>query len=262
MICFDSPNKRERKGPISIIVIHYTEIDFETTKKIFLDETKQVSAHLVIDQDGTVYRFVEDEDVAYHAGDSYWQGLEGINEYSIGIELVHPGFSQAKGIKVIGDPHLWTSYDGRQIDALIQICKDYSAQYNILPKNIVGHSDVAPWRYNNDGQAYAAKQDPGPLFPWRHLHNQGVGLWYRPESVFTVKPFLLDPEIDQDNTYLYRNLTQLGYRATHDPKTIKLALRAFQMHYRPSDITGRPDQETLSIMAAILSAETSQTSPG
>src|SRR3989338_10424854 len=168
MITFDSPNKRKRVEQISIIVIHYTEIDFEATKKRFLDNAEEVSAHLVIDQDGTIYRFVQDEDVAYHAGrQSYWYGLERVNEYSIGIELVQPGFSTTKGVKVKGDPQLWIPYNSKQINALIKICKDYSAKYDIASQNIVGHSDVSPWRYDDNGDIYAAKQDPGPLFPWR-----------------------------------------------------------------------------------------------
>lgn len=252
MIVFDSPNKRSRTGNISIIVIHYTEIDFAATKKKFLDSTQEISAHLVIDQDGTVYRFVQDEDIAYHAGQSYWHGLESVNEYSIGIELVHPGFSLTQGIKVEGDPHLWISYDGRQIDALIQICKEYSAQYDIAPQNIVGHSDVAPWRYDENGAVYAAKRDPGPLFPWHHLHDQGIGRWYAPKATLL--------NITEAN--IASCLRHLGYRITDNQKTTELALKAFQAHYRPQNISGTPDQETLSIMAAILSEETSQTSPG
>lgn len=253
MIIFNSPNKRKRMGTISIIVIHYTEIDFNATKRKFLDSIQEVSAHFVIDQEGTAYRFVQDEDVAYHAGDSYWYGLEGVNEYSVGIELVHHGFSSTKGIKVKGDEHLWTPYDGRQIDTLIKICENYRVQYNIAPQNIVGHSDVAPWRYDNNEQAYAAKQDPGPLFPWHHLHNHGIGRWYawNPKA----------PKIDN----IVSALDHLGYRVTDDPKTIQLALRAFQMHYRSRDIRGLPDQETLEIMASILAIDSegsSQTSPG
>lgn len=239
MVIFDSSNKRKRAGQISIIVIHYTEIDFEATKKRFLDSSQEVSAHLVIDQDGTVYRFVQDEDVAYHAGQSYWYGLERVNEYSIGIELVHSGFSATEGIKVEGDEHLWVPYDGRQIDALIKICKDYSAKYNIEAQNIVGHSDVAVWRYNDKGKIYAAKRDPGPLFPWRQLHNEGIGRWYT-----------CDPK-NSKVTDVAGTLKRLGYHVTDDPKTLYLALRAFQMHYRSRDISGIPDQETLAIMAAL-----------
>ncbi len=248
MIVFDSPNKRKRVGQISTIVIHYTEIDWQSTKKRFLDNRAEVSAHLVIDQDGTVYRFVQDEDVAYHAGESCWYGSKGVNEYSIGIELVHSGFSPTRGIKVKGDEHLWASYDGRQIDALVKLCKDYIVQYRIAPENIVGHSDIAPWRYNRQGKIYAAKQDPGPLFPWRHLYNQGIGRWCNVVNQdYTACNFY----VHEDDKSLSIALNQLGYHVTDDPKTIQLALRAFQMHYRPCDIRGIADQETLAIMAGM-----------
>lgn len=239
MIAFDSPNKRKRLGQISIVVIHYTEIYFEATKKRFLDSSQEVSAHLVIDRDGTIYRFVQDEDVAYHAGQSCWQGLEGVNEYSIGIELVHPGFSAKEGIKVKGDEHFWVPYDGRQIDALIKICKYYRVKYSIAPQNIVGHSDVAPWRYDDNEDVCAAKQDPGPLFPWCQLYNEGIGRWYTWDFKDPIIPDIVSA------------LQKLGYRVTDDPKTVHLSLRAFQMHYRPRDISGIPDQETLTIMASL-----------
>jgi len=226
---FDSPSKRKRIAPISIIVIHYTEVNWAATKELFLDPAKEVSAHLVIDQDGIVHRFVKDDDVAFHAGRrSYWRGIEGVNEYSIGIELVHEGFNTSDGIRVRGDCHLWVPYSTKQIEALIYICKDYSKRYNIAPSDIVGHSDVAPWR----------KIDPGPLFPWKELYNKGIGRWYsdsnRSLNVNEVVP----------------TLRQLGYHVTDDPEMIRLTIKAFQMHYRPQNISGIPDQETLKILAA------------
>ena len=231
---FDSPNKRKRVGDISVIVLHYTEIDADATKARFLDPTQEVSAHLVINHDGTVHRFVQDDHVAYHAGQSYWKGVEGINECSIGIELVHEGFNQTNGIKIKGDTHLWTPYSPRQIDTLIQVCRGYSTKYNIEPFNIVGHSDVSPWRDNDKG-----KIDPGPLFPWEYLHSKGVGRWYAVgEEVIDAKEVV-------------PVLRELGYRVTDHPEIIQLTLKAFQMHYRPNDISGRADQETLVIMAAL-----------
>ena len=63
--------------------------------------------------------------------------------------------------------------------------------------------------------------------------------------------FILDPDFRQDDKYLSVVLKQLGYHVTDDPKTVHLALRAFQMHYRPSDIRGIVDAETLAIMASL-----------
>lgn len=229
---FLSPNQRPRKMPISILVIHYTEIDWPTTYYHFLNPASEVSAHLVIDLDGTVYRFVNDDSVAYHAGKSSWYGVDGINEYSIGIELVHKGISKTSGIKVQGDSQLWAPYDARQINRLMEICHYYINTYKILPRNIVGHSDIAAWRYNSAGSVYAAKQDPGPLFPWEKLAANGIGRWYgKGHSVPLVDPIL----------------RQLGYNTTDDPKTIRLATRAFQMHYRPRNISGVMDDETKNI---------------
>jgi N-acetyl-anhydromuramyl-L-alanine amidase AmpD len=52
-------------------------------------------------------------------------------------------------------------------DAVIKLCKDIQTRYHISPRDIVGHSDVAP----------ARKQDPGEAFPWKKLAEAGVGIW-------------------------------------------------------------------------------------
>src|SRR3546814_4974931 len=55
------------------------------------DPVAKVSAHYVLDEDGTVYRLVEEGKRAWHAGVSYWRGIRDVNARSIGIELVNPG---------------------------------------------------------------------------------------------------------------------------------------------------------------------------
>ncbi|OIV45906.1 hypothetical protein BK025_15935 [Sodalis sp. TME1] len=49
-------------------------------------------------------------------------------------------------------------------------------------------------------------------------------------------------------------MAQLGYDVTPDmPQTLqRRALRAFQMHYRPSDYRGLPDAQTLAVLQALL----------
>ena len=66
-----------------------------------------------------------------------------------------------------GDIKSFTPFNPTQIDALIPLAKDIIARYHIQPQNVVAHADIAPQR----------KDDPGPLFPWRALAQQGIGAW-------------------------------------------------------------------------------------
>jgi len=70
---------------ISAIVVHFTNVDRDTTFRIFQGRgydvnPRPVSAHYVIDRDGLLYRFVEDGHIARHA--------RAANSYSIGIEHI------------------------------------------------------------------------------------------------------------------------------------------------------------------------------
>ena len=107
----------------------------------------RVSSHYVLAEDGTVYRLVPEDRVAWHAGISYWRGRERLNETSIGIEIVN----------LDGDRH---DYPPRQVAALIELCRGIMARHPaIVPRNVVGHSDIAPGR----------KTDPGPAFIWSEI---------------------------------------------------------------------------------------------
>lgn len=140
-----SPNFDERKLPVSMVVIHYTETKTcEQALRILCnpDVTNRVSAHWVIDRDGTIYRLVDESKRAWHAGKSFWNGILDCNSASIGIELVNGGAEE---------------YPEPQISALVALCTSIKVRHPI--RYIVGHSDIAPGR----------KRDPGSLFPWERL---------------------------------------------------------------------------------------------
>ncbi len=88
-----SPNYDERKGaPIDILLLHYTGMPTGDAAVARLrDPESRVSAHYVIEEDGSVFQLVDEECRAWHAGMSYWAGETNINARSIGIELVNPG---------------------------------------------------------------------------------------------------------------------------------------------------------------------------
>lgn len=155
---YPSPNFDARPEGIApdMLVFHYT--DMISTKEALdrlSNPSSNVSAHYLIDEQGTTYALVDPNMRAWHAGVSGWRGRTGINAYSIGIELSNPGHSCG-----------YRPFPDKQIAALVMLSKDLIKQYNILPRMVVGHSDIAPTR----------KKDPGELFPWMLLGNNGIGL--------------------------------------------------------------------------------------
>lgn len=86
-----SPNWDERALPISMVVLHYTEMEREAALRRLTDPEAQVSAHYFISEAGEVVRLVPEDKRAWHAGRSFWRGHKDVNSASIGIELDHPG---------------------------------------------------------------------------------------------------------------------------------------------------------------------------
>ena len=75
-----------------MLILHYTGMETaEAALMRLCDPAAKVSAHYVVDEDGTVTRLVAEEMRAWHAGESCWRGATNINDRSIGIELVKDG---------------------------------------------------------------------------------------------------------------------------------------------------------------------------
>ena len=149
----DLPYFDERNAKIDMIVIHCLAHDVKGAIESF--HLHQVSSHYLIDENGKIYQFVDDDKRAWHAGKSFWQRKENLNHNSIGIELCSKSFGQE-------------AYPPAQISALIRLCQRLKRKYHIKKERILGHSDIAPTR----------KADPGKAFPWRYLARHGLGVWY------------------------------------------------------------------------------------
>lgn len=188
-----SPNFDTRPANLNIdmLVLHYTGM--KTGKEALdrlCDPEAEVSAHYLIEEDGQVFQLVDEQHRAWHAGVSYWRGQTNINARSIGIEIVNPG-------------HEWgyRPFPDVQIQSVTQLCKGILDRHPIEARNVVGHSDVAPSR----------KEDPGELFPWQKLAQDGIGLWPFPVETFGD------------------DLSAFGYDCRDQIK----AIEAFRRHFRP-----------------------------
>ena len=227
---------------IKVLVIHYTADDFDSSLATLTD--KQVSSHYLVpavppryNGKPRIWQLVPEQELAWHAGISAWRGATRLNDTSIGIELENRGWQKSAGVKY------FAPFEPAQIQALIPLAKDIIARYHIKPENVVAHADIAPQR----------KDDPGPLFPWQQLAQQGIGAW--PDAQ-RVNFYLAGraPHTPVDTASLLELLARYGYDVKPDmtPREQRRVIMAFQMHFRPTLYNGEADAESQAIAEALL----------
>ncbi|EIK54615.1 N-acetylmuramoyl-L-alanine amidase [Stutzerimonas stutzeri TS44] len=219
-----------------VIVLHYTSSDLEHSLALLTEG--EVSSHYLIGaQPATIYRLVDEDRRAWHAGQSEWNGRTWLNSSSIGIELVNRGY-------VEGDDgrRLWYPYTDEQIDALVLLLKDIMQRHGLKPGAIVGHSDIAAQR----------KVDPGPLFPWKRLADAGLVPW--PDAAAVAAQRAVFAVTPPDIAWFQLALQLQGYKVPRhgelDEET-RNVLAAFQMKYRPTRYDGEPDAETAALLQVL-----------
>ncbi|MCB2059473.1 MAG: N-acetylmuramoyl-L-alanine amidase [Novosphingobium sp.] len=214
-----SPNRDERKLPVSMVVLHYTGMKTaEEALERMCDPEAKVSAHYMIDEDGTVTALVPEEKRAWHAGKSYWRGITDVNSASVGIELVNPGHEFG-----------YRPFPEAQMEALLPLLADIVERHDVPRANVVGHSDVAP----------ARKQDPGELFNWQRLARLRLAL--------PIPKLAMRLVFDNPGAF-YLALERFGYDITDG----HAAVRAFQRRWRPELIDGEIDGHIGALLFELL----------
>ncbi|MBK7023183.1 MAG: N-acetylmuramoyl-L-alanine amidase [Sulfuritalea sp.] len=201
-----SPNFDQRRP--NFVILHQTSNDnVDKALATLTDPQRGVSAHYLIGRDGAVLQLVDESARAWHAGASWWGGSTDLNSASIGIELDNTGEEP------FAEP---------QIAALLVLLDELRTRHRIPAANYLAHGDVAPTR----------KVDPGRLFPWRRLAQQGFGLWC--ETPPAAAPAGFDAQL---------GLQALGY----DTRAPGAARAAFRRHFRGSegDAELAPDEQAL-----------------
>lgn len=228
---------------VRFLVFHYTALD--DNESLQLLTTSEVSAHYLIPSYSlhnkgkrVILQLVAENKRAWHAGISEWAGRTNLNDTSIGIEIVNNGFYEGLTGKI------WSPYHKKQVLLLAHLARDIITRYQILPENVVGHSDIAPLR----------KYDPGPLFPWQWLAQQGIGAW--PDTATVTKYLQGKHRWSAGNiVIIQRALANYGYtipQTGEEDDNTRRVISAFQMHFRPSNINGVADKETEAIARALV----------
>lgn len=183
VVYVETPNKGGHLSP-RFLVFHYTggksaksSIDWLTNPEA------KASAHLVLARDGTISQLAPFNVKTWHAGISHWDGLSGLNSYSIGIEMDNAGPLKKVGDKyqawfgtlypedqviyakhrLDDEPRWWHAYTEVQIQRALELAQLLVRHYDL--NDVVGHEDIAPDR----------KRDPGPAFPLEHVRAVVLG---------------------------------------------------------------------------------------
>jgi N-acetylmuramoyl-L-alanine amidase len=224
-----SPNHGPRPEgvPIDILLVHYTGMPTgaEALERL-CDARSQVSAHYLVEEDGTVFSLVPEDRRAWHAGAGYWRGERDINSRSIGVELVNPG-------------HEWgyRPFPDAQMTAFAVLARGIMERHGISPHRVLAHSDVAP----------ARKEDPGELFDWRGLAARGIGFWPTPDAQ--------DDGPGHAVAEAQALLARFGYEVEPtgvlDPRT-RVAATAFQRHFVPDRVAYGLDSAFMRVLRAAV----------
>lgn len=246
-------------GRVNHLVIHFTSENYVESLRLLTERTERpVSVHYLVPdprdatytrRDLKIHRLVPENRRAWHAGRSSWGGAQALNDTSIGIEIVNRSYCKDNNTdSAPPTPEtqtcLFLAYDDRQIELVTRLASDILRRYpDIDPVDVVGHGDIASDR----------RVDPGPLFPWKRLYKNGIGAWY---DEGTVERYRRRFDRNQPGLALVqRALGAYGYQIDEtgqdDPQT-RFAIRAFQMHFRPSRTSGAIDAETTAILFALL----------
>lgn len=265
---------------VSLVVIHHTTENFADSLQILTKRSAYpVSSHYLIpepadptydEDDLRIYELVPERYRAWHAGESYWGGRTSLNDQSIGIELVNRTYCHGSAVEAgngivegadaprpgtidentaipdVGPSSIcfYPDYAASQIELLADLLDDILQRHPaIQPTQIVGHSDIAPGR----------KIDPGPRFPWQRLYRLGYGAWYDDDTVIRYwERFRLQP-LPLRNVQRALRVYGYGIEVTGKLDTgTRNVLRAFQMHFRPSQTYGSITTETVATLFALI----------
>ena len=245
-----APIAGNRPGPVDMIVIHHTAGNLQGDLRTFLYGNR-VSIHYLVAPNGDVYKLVKEDRTAAHAGYSHWQGRDGMNGTSIGIEMTH----------ISGD------YPTQQVNAVVHLVEKLHRAFPAIPAGrVIGHSDIGICEPSAPNPCVPASpkrlgrksSDPGFAFPWERIEQLGLSLQVMPGTVapdafggyFQVRPEGAIRPGDNDAAQRYggevlngvsgavaelqRNLVSIGYFCGtvdgHFGTVTEMAVKMFKQH--------------------------------
>ncbi len=168
------------------LVMHYTagsSLKSSVESLCTVKAKGNASAHIVLGRDGSIVQLAPFNLVTWHAGVSAWNGENGLNSRSIGIEMDNAGVLTRVGERYMtwfhkeipaaevvhaahrhgGPVQPWHAYTEKQIARALELAELLVQHYGL--EDVLGHEDIARGR----------KTDPGPAFPLESVRGQALG---------------------------------------------------------------------------------------
>jgi N-acetylmuramoyl-L-alanine amidase len=168
------------------LVLHYTAgRSLESSVESLCTRKPQgnASAHIVLGRDGRIVQLAPFNVVTWHAGVSQWNGLTGMNQHAIGVEMDNAGLLHREGERFVswfgkdypasevrlaehrhgGGVQPWHTFTEVQIARALELSELLVSQYGL--QDVLGHEDIARGR----------KTDPGPAFPLAAMRARAIG---------------------------------------------------------------------------------------
>jgi len=222
---FDKKNEARK---IDFLVLHHIEANSADHAISMLQEHK-VSSHFLIDEAGEIFELVDENDVAYHAGVSFWRGFESLNKNSIGIEFMNSAPFKKK-------------FEEAQMHAGVGLCQYLIDKYKIEARNIVGHSDIA---YSKGTNLLDRKQDPSHLFDWNFLAQNAVGIFPKIELPENDREMFRFGNKALEIITIKKDLQKFGYRLLNDSnefdEEFQMIVRVFNRRFNPQKFAENSD---------------------
>ena len=182
-------------------MLHYTAMNSASQAvERLCDPAYEVSAHYLIDAQGSLISMVDEKMRAWHAGAGKWQDVQDMNSRSIGIELANTGM---------------TPFSEPQMAKLEELLEALLAKYSLPIRRVIGHSDFAPER----------KSDPGRHFDWKRLARSNLA--------FAPNPAMALCEVGAEvcDRLFTQNLSDFGYQTEI---AFDILLDAFRQRFHQS----------------------------
>ena len=239
--------------PTILSMHHSVSPDLASTRGTL--QLRGTSVTYVIARNGDIIQVAKEANRQWSEGHGEWRGIKDVNTFTISLMGVNRGKENKSYKDNMGQDRLHEAeleYAPKLLKTLGPLCQLLVERYKIAPRDFIGQSDMATRR---DNHHYGRMVTPDTHFPWQKLHQEyGLGAW--PDTTKTLKRAKLPQNDPEKAPWVQKHLRAYGYTACPETGEFDVptqqAIKVFQMHFYPENVSGQADHETIKRLAALV----------